>query len=584
MRDLRELLRTHQAVVYTISLQVLRREHDAEDAAQEALIQIARGASNVREPRALARWICRVALTTALDHLRRRTRRARHEEARAAMTPLRPDPAADALHEAMARLDDDERCLLVEKYFERRTLEEIGDREGVSAAAVGKRIERAKENLKRRLGLAALGAIALLEAARPAPRIPDLVSTSAAVKAAIAGGAAVGTKAVHVGIGVAVVLLLLLGTGVYVNRTGRSPSPPSRPAGRADVATPLQPESPERAKEFRAPEPPSVLADKWKPAADPAELLARLDRYKSWLAKTPAAFKTADDVNRWFEGAKAEAEGLRDLILGDPATFLAWLTRPENRTCASNLFSVTLCGKQSMWDEPAQDFATFPRDLTDGLLALLHGEDDFLRCAVLQFAVTVKDAPAAYRDRCLALLSDPYDFVSDLASKILLTTGTLTPSEVSGLASYLERVKDFDKRSSFMQSVGRNPREDIRDWMLTTLESQRFADPEGLLTYAALDWWLEPGRSPGSDFEERAGRLLAATMRRVEDPNGYFYLLFGGVSLPLKEARALLAIAQTGAPSEQLRKAAASMLALSDNELKDSSTRRGAWLTAYWAK
>ena len=584
MSDLRDLLRSHQAVVYTICLRVLRLEHDAEDAAQEALIEIARGARRVREPRALTRWICRVALTTALDHLRRRTRRARHEEARAAMTPLRPDPAADALHEAMARLDDDDRCLLVEKYFERRTLEEIGGREGVSAAAVGKRIERAKENLRRRLGLAALGAMALLEAARPAPRIPDLVSTSAAVKAALAGGAAMGTKAVHAGITAAVILLLFLGGSLYVARSRRTTLPPSRPAGQASPQSAAAPAPVEKAGGSRVLGTAAPAVAGAKTAADPAELLARLDRYKAWLAKAPAQFKTADDVNRWFEGAKAEAEGLRDLILRDPATFLAWLVRPENRTCASNLFSVTLCGKKTMWDEPAQEFAAFPRELTDGLLALLHGEDDFLRAAVLQFAVTVKDPSAAYRDRCLALLSDPYDFVADLASKILLTTGSLSSAEAGGIAAYLERVEDFDKRANLMQSIGRVPKEEIRDWLLSTLESQRFADPEGRLTYVALDWWLEPGRSPGAAFDERAGRLLASTMRRVEDPNGYFYLLYYGVSLPLKETRALLALAQTGAPSEQLRKAAASMLALSDGELKDSSTRRGAWLTAYWAK
>src|SRR5688572_8378584 len=77
---LRALLKSHQSTVYTVCFQVLRREHDAEDAAQEALLEIARGVAGIREPRAFKRWLCRTALHTALDHLRKRQRRARHEE------------------------------------------------------------------------------------------------------------------------------------------------------------------------------------------------------------------------------------------------------------------------------------------------------------------------------------------------------------------------------------------------------------------------------------------------------------------------------------------------------------------------
>src|SRR5262245_45174120 len=134
MSDVRDLLRAHQAIVYRIAFQVLRREHDAEDAAQEILLELVRGIGRVREPRAFKRWACRVALNTALDFLRRRERRLRHEESRAAMNRPVPDPVADAVHDALSKLDDRDRCLLVERYFERATLEEIGSREGVSAA------------------------------------------------------------------------------------------------------------------------------------------------------------------------------------------------------------------------------------------------------------------------------------------------------------------------------------------------------------------------------------------------------------------------------------------------------------------
>ena len=232
---LRALLTAHQATVYNLAFQVLRSAHDAEDAAQEALLEIVKGVSAIREPRAFKRWLCRVALHTALDHLRRRRRRARHEESRAAMKPVPTDSAAQAIHEALAALDDDDRCLLAEKYFERATLEEIAAREGISAAAVGKRVERAKDKLKQRLaqgGLAVLVASVdpMLEAATPAASTPDLVATSQALDSALAlaGGAVMGTKfAISTTTILVALLLLLIGAGTVASRrkSPRSASP-----------------------------------------------------------------------------------------------------------------------------------------------------------------------------------------------------------------------------------------------------------------------------------------------------------------------------------------------------------------------
>ena len=246
MSDLRELLRTHQATVYTICFQVLRRAHDAEDAAQEALLEIARGIGTLREPRALKRWICRLALHTALDHRRRRDRRIRHEEARAAMNRPTPDPVIDAVHDALSILDDRDRCLLVERYFERATLEEIAARDGVSAAAVSKRVEHAKEKLKGRLGAAGLAAFAprvdsALESRIPMPPIPDLVGDSQVLSAlTIAGGAAVGTKIALSSVALVAVLCLVLGAGSgYVVGIQRAPRPiEASTAPRASILSP----------------------------------------------------------------------------------------------------------------------------------------------------------------------------------------------------------------------------------------------------------------------------------------------------------------------------------------------------------
>src|SRR5258706_4453805 len=63
------LLRDHQDVVYTICLNVLEHPQDAEDAAQEALLEVASGLGRLREARAFRSWLFRLVYRTAGGHL-----------------------------------------------------------------------------------------------------------------------------------------------------------------------------------------------------------------------------------------------------------------------------------------------------------------------------------------------------------------------------------------------------------------------------------------------------------------------------------------------------------------------------------
>src|SRR5688572_9447591 len=151
------LLKHHQDRIYNVCYHVLTHPEDAEDASQEVLIEAARCLSDMTNPRAFRTWLYRVALSTSLNLRRTRSRRA--ELARRVPVPSGA-PAMDraergAFMEAIADLDDETRSLLLEHYFEKTTLEDLGRREGISAVAVWKRLERAKERL--RLALAGAG-------------------------------------------------------------------------------------------------------------------------------------------------------------------------------------------------------------------------------------------------------------------------------------------------------------------------------------------------------------------------------------------------------------------------------------------
>lgn len=200
------LLRSCQQPVYNVCFQTLGHAQDAEDAAQDVLLEIAGGAPRVREVLAFRRWMYRVAACTAIDHRLKRARKAALAKGRLGMVGPPADPSrADVrqdLTAALAQLDDDSRCLVIEHYFEKSTLEELGRRHGCSVNAVWKRIERAKERLKRSLAGAGLS-IAIphvdvtLESIVPATTVPNLIQEAVISKVtllSLTGGIIVGTK------------------------------------------------------------------------------------------------------------------------------------------------------------------------------------------------------------------------------------------------------------------------------------------------------------------------------------------------------------------------------------------------------
>ena len=144
------LLEATQGRVFAICRDVLQHREDAEEAVQEVLLKIVSGIEEIGDADHFERWVGTVAYRTAIDRKRSRKRRKERDLA-AAQVPSRANPS-EGLHDAIARLPEDDRALIVERYFERRTLDEMATRRRLSDVGVRKRIEKAHGRLKRMLG------------------------------------------------------------------------------------------------------------------------------------------------------------------------------------------------------------------------------------------------------------------------------------------------------------------------------------------------------------------------------------------------------------------------------------------------
>lgn len=148
-----ELVRRHIDLVYSAALRQVRSPQLAEEVAQSAFTDLARGAHRLTPDTILTAWLYQVTHRTAIDVVRREARRQLREQIATEMNAVNstaPDwiQIEPLLDEAMQALDERDRTAVLLRYFENRTLREVGLRLGTTEDAAQKRVARAVERLR----------------------------------------------------------------------------------------------------------------------------------------------------------------------------------------------------------------------------------------------------------------------------------------------------------------------------------------------------------------------------------------------------------------------------------------------------
>lgn len=160
-----ELVARHVNLVYSAAIRRTSGDtHLAQDVAQLVFTDLARKARSLPESVVMAGWLHRATRYAAAQLLRTEHRRITREQEAVAMNSILSEADSDStrshptnadwaqirplLDEALDELSDDDRDALVLRFFEQRSLAEVGHALGTSEDAARKRVTRALEKLR----------------------------------------------------------------------------------------------------------------------------------------------------------------------------------------------------------------------------------------------------------------------------------------------------------------------------------------------------------------------------------------------------------------------------------------------------
>src|SRR5688572_27042638 len=187
------LVKRHLGLVYSAALRQVRSPQLAEEVAQSVFTDLARSAPRLNPPTVLTAWLYEVTRRTAINVVRSEARRRLREQIALEMNAM--NAKADdwmqiepLLDEAIHALDGADRTALLLRFFENKSLREVGQTLGTTDDTARKRVNRAIERLreffaKRGITVGASGLVMTISAnaIRAAPAGLDLAISSAAV-------------------------------------------------------------------------------------------------------------------------------------------------------------------------------------------------------------------------------------------------------------------------------------------------------------------------------------------------------------------------------------------------------------------
>ncbi len=342
-----ELVRRHLDLVYSAALRQVRSPQLAEEVAQSVFADLARVAATSSSPasrrdasplNSLTPWLYAVTRRTAIDAIRKESRRQQREQTAVEMNAMNATasdwlPIEPLLDDAMESLDAADRSAVLLRYFENKSLREVGEALGTSDDTAQKRVSRAVERLrefftKRNVTVGASGLAVLISAnAVQAAPVGLAVTISSA---AILAGTSITTTATATAIKtiamttlqktiIGTTLAVIAGTGIYEAHQAaqlreQNQTLQQQQAPLAEQIRQLQHERDEAANRLAALQAENMQLKSGQDATELLKLRGEVGRLRSETQKSANSKTTDDTTNATMKEWTDRVNQLKQLV------------------------------------------------------------------------------------------------------------------------------------------------------------------------------------------------------------------------------------------------------------------------------
>lgn len=141
------LIRDIENSLYNTAKSMLRKEEDVADAIQETILNAYKSVHTLREPRYFKTWLFRILINECNTMLSRRSLSTAYAEVPSEKQEHSSPYDEVDMREAVDRLEESKRIVVVLHYFEDLSLRQVADALNISESAVKMRLTRARQEL-----------------------------------------------------------------------------------------------------------------------------------------------------------------------------------------------------------------------------------------------------------------------------------------------------------------------------------------------------------------------------------------------------------------------------------------------------
>ena len=146
-----ELCSSYYNTIVAIAYSVLTDHHLAEDAAQEAFARALKNLSKLNEKKKFAPWLARICRNVANDMAKAKSRQTNTEDLSQLQDSQSEELDNQIIKQAIGRLSLSEREIIVMRYYNNFSYEQMSDVLSISKPAINGRLNRAKRKVAKYL-------------------------------------------------------------------------------------------------------------------------------------------------------------------------------------------------------------------------------------------------------------------------------------------------------------------------------------------------------------------------------------------------------------------------------------------------